>query len=103
MIAEVVAAPVRDVTLAMPFRLRPNTFMRRERHLVGQVPRVLPSASMHRLDPLDAADVLVGLGLQVLVGVVVAAERDVHRHHRRDVGGDQRRRRQRLALARCRP
>ena len=25
--------------------------------------------------PCDAADVLVGLGLQVLVGVVVAAER----------------------------
>ena len=33
-----------------------------------------------------------------VVGVVVAAERDVHGHDRRDVGGEQRRRRQRLPL-----
>jgi hypothetical protein len=31
-----------------------------------------------RLDALDAADVLVGLRLQVVVGVVVAAEADVN-------------------------
>ena len=73
----------------------------REGHPVGQrVPlRVLGAGERGHdlLDPLYAAHVLIGLGLQVRVGVVVAAEADVHGDDRRDVGGDQRRRRLRLA------
>ena len=85
----------------MPFRLRPNTFM------VANVTRSVrltppvgqgPSAFITVWMPADAADVLVGLGLQVRVGVVVAAEADADRDDRRDVRGEQRRRGQRLAV-----
>ena len=96
MVAVVVAPGRGSVTLAMPLRLRPNTFM---------VANVTLSASArgrhrvhHRLDARHAADVLVGLGLQLRVGVVVAAERDAHGDHRRDVGLEQRRGRQRLPV-----